>query len=153
MTTQQLTQLELLMPKPPKKTESTAKTAPDTKYIDYKSLSSLCRRQHKFIISLMNKAEAIDKQTLLISKNWIIKHREVVGKNTEWQEAYETLHAAYQDCLKKNDEFVVQNKELKKDHNKISEAYLQQTFGHIPVRKFEEHNRKTMEKKIKKKIN
>ena len=101
----------------------------------------------------MNKAEAIDKQTLLISKNWIIKHREVVGKNTEWQEAYETLHAAYQDCLKKNDEFVVQNKELKKDHNEISSAYLQQTFGHIPVRKFEEHNRKTMEKKIKKKIN
>ena len=145
--------LELPMTKTPKKPKSTTKTALNTKHIEYKKLESLCRSQHKFIVSLEKKAEATDKKTKSIHKRWTAVHNKIVGWNREWQEAYAKLEAAYEDCLKKNDEFVVQEKELKKTHEEITTAYLQETFGQIPMRKFREYNIKTMDKKIKKKIN
>ena len=97
------------MTKTPKKPKSTTKTAPNTKHIEYKKLESLCRSQHKFIVSLEKKAEATDKKTKSIHNRWT--------------------------------------------HEEITTAYLQETFGQIPMRKFREYNIKTMDKKIKKKIN
>tara|TARA_R110000796_G_scaffold8114_3_gene27039 strand:+ start:633 stop:911 length:279 start_codon:yes stop_codon:yes gene_type:complete len=64
--------LELPMTKTPKKPKSTTKTAPNTKHIEYKKLESLCRSQHKFIVSLEKKAEATDKKTRASTKDGLL---------------------------------------------------------------------------------
>jgi uncharacterized protein YeeX (DUF496 family) len=70
----------------------------------------------KYVVTLENQLQE-DKSHLLLKENTIqILQEEIKSRSLEYKDAYE-------DCLKKNDEFVIQNGELIKERDEITRAY------------------------------
>ena len=61
---------------------------------------------------LRDKCNEVEKELKQYQKEF----PEVAGELVKYKSAYE-------DCIKKNDDFVIQNKELIKEHNEITRAY------------------------------